>query len=275
VKGREVAWISLEGGDWTDLGLDEAHGSVSGPKAGLNALWLKRIDANVWVGWVKTPDGDSNKVNVSIYRAGSDHPAVAVFDEDQTTGQPLIGIRCGSKRWCVVAPANLATVNPIAASWCSESTHPETCRKKGWYDLQRLAKLDGSGKLVPSDSYGTVYPIVGLGNIDTFTTFKTVATARVTGADYTKVVTLPAGTTVPFVFHDGGRVEIDVKVSSQARASARLTSYDSGDFPTQSVILDVVRYPGLNPLGTARWRWSDLDEGIWVRCGAGCCQVKL
>jgi hypothetical protein len=35
-----------------------------------------------------------------------------------------------------------------------------------------------------------------------------------------------------------------------------------------------LRRLGIEIPGTVRWRWRIDDEGLWVRCGYGCCEIK-
>ena len=55
----------------------------------------------------------------------------------------------------------------------------------------------------------------------------------------------------------------------------RYTNDDNAPDSVDFVNVKVDVHPETFDLGTVRWAWEPKDEGLWVRCPAGCCRAKL
>jgi hypothetical protein len=200
----------------------------------------------------------------------ADYPAVARF-VGKTGWRPLIGVRCLAA-WCVIGPRGALVEGPAhdipGAGAVGHARHAVL----GWFDQQHLAvrntahpplhlKATTRGSIVPEDALDS-YPL------DKFRD--------------------PAPTQVARIYMDGRRTKYEsawgftrvgprnpnalslqlmpdgtwkVFVNGTHRPNLRVTRADHSGF-------------GLHTVGTARWKWSDRDEMIWVRCGEGCCSVE-
>jgi hypothetical protein len=74
----------------------------------------------------------------------------------------------------------------------------------------------------------------------------------------------------------GGKNFLYIQLTSDEEGVAQITD------PTGKVLRDnirVIRDDDVSKIGgrlvpaAARWKWSDTDEQIWVRCDVGCCMV--
>ena len=198
------------------------------------------------------------------FLAMEDVPPVARFHEGRRDGarRPFFGMKC-AEGWCMVLPANAdssrlphAGVNVDRREWAMH----------GWHDVQRVALVDHNRRPVPSSIRGSVVPVRGLRDINRpeFT------------AGYQQVATV--------VFHDDirgtkyadryhfvrGRNHVFLKRDTSSPTGWRAQVRNiSGTFE-----LPVSQHlHGRAVPGTARFRWIDTDEGLWVRCEDGCCKV--
>jgi hypothetical protein len=277
---RLVAYINFEKNKtWSQLGL------AAGPTDNdlVNRVFLQKNRGDTtYIAWVKNFKGDSTALKVFSKRQADRLQAVALFEEDLTSGEMLLGVRCGERRWCVIAPTSLSAVT-LRPTTCRNESGLETCRNRGWADQQQLAKKKSSSPdLELSPSSGTIYPVRGLGNTtdDDFTVWKKVATIRIADADYVK--------TSDLTFYMGGdkaRAEVWLLLENPTEPDpekksfkAWIKSFDANGVLRHQPIISIKRkhhaITGLVP-GMARWKWSTNDEGIWVRCGVGCCEVEF
>ncbi len=177
-----------------------------------------------------------------------------------------ISVSCPSGRCIIVEAARLS-------DWMDGATAKKACTSNsnadcvsiavGSHDEQRLAEMAG-GQLKRSKVHGVLVPSTLLDSYTKFDDFdggawKPVATARVTGGDYEKpAFTFPENTQVSISLRRVGSVwEARLFANGQEAIIPVPTPHDHGMLPPASV----------------RWKWNALDEGIWVRCGPGCCKV--
>lgn len=297
---REVAWIEVTG--VPDAGMDPPLAQ------GAARLLLQHLPAtDTWRG--RLVQG-TEITPLSVYRY--DYltvrtPSATQWDWDEVNHRQLLGVQCGHFAWCVLGTS--ATITPLRPPECpagaidaglqcgpcpgangvadTSSAATKKCAIKGWYDQQRLALPKGTdGSVMLSDVTGVIVPVRGLGQMDDANLLArepVVAGAWVTG-DYTaKGISYKAGKLYKFT--------IDLDNASEARASwtfrGQAGRYTLDGVEDQNWLKRIflgppgpkVRWlrrdhhlPGEPVPGTVRWNWRDVDEGVWVRCGGGCCE---
>ena len=228
-----------------------------------------------------------------------DIPSVARWDFDPVARQQFIGIRCdGGRAWCELGAAEGFGTSP-------DHKYPLPGKKgkrnfwiKGWYDEQRLAEWIPSSKSHrPLASVGTVVPDSLLGDWTDEDGTKPFpknswvpaaqAALRPPHAPYDSTLGLDA-ISLPKKMN---RLELChgdwttcAAASGESPEALTCGSDAATDWWARVVsskankrgrYFCVVRTPhkGVDIPGTARWRWVNEDETIWVRCAEGCCQV--
>lgn len=295
--GKLSAVIFVDG----DPGIDPSYGNLRlGP--GYHCLFLKsnaslgprfnqvRFDrarpkgvggtpfATKWIGYIvhsvnRTCISDSTKAlgGVRIAAPGmqaSDIPAVARFVVD-STGMPGVGIRC-LEAWCVIGLGENAlpsVAHPIP------SAGPEMVRRLvfGWYDDQVLAvpRPGGTVGLGPL-LRATIIPNHKLGVYTMNGHFKNqwqhVAKVRFTGVPVGKYATV-------WHFLPNQDNTIQIRWIAPYNQDSWLVRIND----TLRTELRVHWTPHTTPAflaSTARWAWKDVDEGGWIRCDIGCCEIE-
>jgi hypothetical protein len=253
--------------------------------------------ANKWIAYsVKSDDrtcrtttGTRFPLNVrEVYSSTDpkDYPPVTRFQITRKRHN-IIGVRC------------LRADAPTAPSWCELGTQagdavedpeyytdpaiPSNVQAKipAWHDYQRVGHKKWSAdwewppiaERIKPVMKGTVIPLTGIGDLDSLQ-FKT-----------------DTGLVVAYVYigdkswkkYDGmgikrGWTALRLRLNpASGRWGARYVSLATR---TASKWYHVERKdhhahfpPGVRMPGTARWRWDDKDEEIWVVCDIGCCRV--
>lgn len=196
----------------------------------------------------------------------SDLPAAARFGEAQNN-IPIFGLRCAAA-WCEFGPSNFQDRPPKHRTTPGNTLPPSRpANVKGWHDEQRLAVPRPGGGLEASTFYASVTPIANLEHTDhtNFQSFQQIATIWLSAdpppnSDYATKWHLRRGATV-----------------LEMRADATGTTWQArirGDTLSRLLVHRADHGAGAIVPGTARWRWSDQDEYIWVRCSTGCCSVR-
>ena len=241
------------------------------------------------------------------------YPAVARWDWDDnvTLGTPsatapalkhnkqYISMFC-DRDWCDVGDADLIPIQRNEVNLGS-STKDAVWEQKGRYDEQRLAV--GNPGLQPSDVKASAFPTAELESytlanyqagwqhvantvlptpLEIYRTKFNYGQGSIPGV--TNQVSLCAGwrfhclpffTALGSIFTlrcwksdgDGDPATTD----DQQIWWARITNSD-GSNQYRCVWRRV--HPGVTPPTAARWRWKKADEGLWVRCEVGCCEVE-
>jgi hypothetical protein len=198
-----------------------------------------------------------------------DYPATARWDSDGS--QHFIGVRC-LDAWCEIGTPTVGNSASYAGT--------RVTSVKGWYDEQQLSVPTWNGRLKPGGAVGTLVPDPNLESY-TFDTFRCAPDGATTPCHRTEgwvpVATMKINVNVQ---HYVDRLNLRAGTSSQI-----FMRYDphpeSGATRWQTKIVSgsVIRYyravrvdhTGIAVPGTARWRWLDDDETVWVRCAPGCC----
>ncbi len=189
-----------------------------------------------------------------------DYPAAARFGEAATSRQALIGFRC-LDGWCMVGPAGFTpTPLPVAGT-----TREDKIR--GWYDEQHLAIRKPGGTMRP----GPLARIIPYPNLDSrspayYGVWRPAA----------KIVFIdsPADTK----YADWG-----LKQGENILEMRYVATSQKWEFHIKGNGTTVPDRPWTHQLvmphldagvpGTARFRWTLADEGIWIPCGDACCHA--
>src|SRR5690606_11226794 len=224
--------------------------------------------------------------------AGENLPPVARCDWDPNGLHNYIGIKCGA-HWCEVGNRNesrrhradtMPPPRPIPNKPTpSDEKRARVVEIKGWYDEQRLAVPNQAGGLVVRSLEGTLIPHAALHDLTAtsdFTGWTPVATATLNAAsaDYKHKLNLDAG--VNFIEFCAGPMS---ECIPRGTTPSVCTSPSDGDWWARIISASgdttyncVVRrqHPGAAPPATARWRWLEDDETMWIRCPGGCCTLE-
>lgn len=222
------------------------------------------------------------------------YPPVARWGWDATNQIQYVEIAC-FPRWCEVGPEGFEASDPRVDF--SDPTASLQERRvfeiKGWYDEQRLATLSfTSGLPVPTDLVGTFIPDPALGDLSAsdFPEGTWVPAARValSGTNSAALAAYKAkfnlDPTTPGQLNEiqlcrgtqdecavSGNVASGTCPGSVQPWWARVVAVDGSELYK----CVTRRVPGsVNVPGTARWRWLADDEGGWMRCINGCCEVQ-
>jgi hypothetical protein len=205
---------------------------------------------------------------IPVDLATGDVPAAARFML-KSDGTPGIGIRC-LEAWCVVGLRQSELQRVIHSI---PGAGPEKARRLvfGWYDDQILALPNPTGGPIrPGNRLrATIIPDPGLSHYTMATDFRNgveVAKVRFEGTPVGKYSSvwhfLPRKDNTIRLKHipPYGAMNWQVMINDTIREglSARYTKHGSDAFLAS----------------TARWSWKSTDEGGWVRCDDGCCEIQ-
>lgn len=230
-------------------------------------------------------DLNVSRVKVAGFTNAADYPPVTRWDWDSAHDKQYIGVAC-DVAWCEIYDGQLTSSPPLPVS----SSDPVEVRRvrsiKGWYDQQFLATFDASGKPVPSRIMGTIVPDPNLGNLNDDSIFEQhgwvhVADISLDAPDAEKAAVQKYTNKFNFVktpITDPITLELKHKPSAPMW-EARIKRPGLAGWLTlkyKNVMRRAVgASPGTYPVpGVARWRWMKTDEGSWVRCTYGCCEMS-
>jgi hypothetical protein len=214
----------------------------------------------------------------------SDYPAVLRFGEAASTRQPLIGLPCANAT-CWIGPADAKGGPPHHRPPAHGANGLLAGLREGriqlWHDEQQLGAMNAAGQLVPTAVRAAIIPFPGLAAkpvADFDAGWVEVAWIWIDG-DPADTKYGPPTTAIPNAWgmHQqlnqlqlmrakGGTWQARVV---QANPDGTLTSVVS---PTFGV--SYAQHQGWTKPGTARFKWLPNDEGFWVPCDMGCCQVS-
>ena len=280
-------------------------------KAGVNRVYLQFVGGQ-WSGSLRDPAGVSRVLKVARQMFADTLPAVAQWGWDEPAQQQLIGVRCGLHGWCELSETT-GTITPTPVPTCPAGA-PFTCYTKGYYDDQLLAREQRghpNGPPIVSGVYGHIYPALGIVPLPQaayVNTWKHVANLTVNrlysshnyrllpGRVYKEELCIPGGSrerrdrgaacgqllsSAPASII-GQRPSAAQQPRQQPPYIARLSYTDAAGEHVVAHFwirgphdhLSGTTPPGGSIPGTARWQWNDFDEGTWVACQQGCCDLQ-
>jgi hypothetical protein len=218
-----------------------------------------------------------HRIVSSAFPTSADVPAVARFSEGRLAGNtrvPLFGLKC-AEGWCMAVPAGDDT---LPAPQAGVNAGVKGWLVHGWSDAQHLGVPNATTKVIEPSmlANASVMPDPGLGGYTITTNFDTgwvhVATVFFKGN--------PNSTAYGSKWHyRAGKNEVYIRTSTSSSTGwigeVRNVTHILG-FPVThryAVVVNRTPHNGLNIPGTARFWWYDKDEGLWIRCDEGCCQV--
>lgn len=215
-------------------------------------------------------DVEVRRVTDNAQQTADSFPTVARFGDDNS-GMPTVGVTCGLA-WCELGK-NLGGTGDYKAPKTTGKGDAQD-RIKAWHDEQAIAEqvspLPGR-PLRRSDTDASITPVRGLKDkkIAAFSTANGthVATIRLdgvrpAGAKYQAWGLLPnALTDVHIRFHDGVWGAQFVKAGDPTVP---------GDMWFQ---VKRTKHT-IQPPAVARWLWDENDEGTWIACDQGCCEIN-
>ena len=253
--------------------------------AGFNCVYLTHEDTpDRWWAKVSPPvsgvcrSGVAAKIVTSAEQFSTnaaDYPAVTRWVEGSHGGHsrvPMLGVRCGNA-WCNIGPGSANN-----STHAGEQGAGTTARwvVRGWYDEQKLS-LPASPIPAPDGPTLSIVPHDQLGSkLDSDFLNNWVEVAR---------VVVPSGATLPAKY--GGTPPNTTGFHFRTGVNVISLRHNTG-FPGDYWEVEVRNgavfkrwrkvtpepHAGWSIPGTARWKWSEQDEEIWVRCGVGCCTIQ-
>jgi len=272
---------------------------------GVNCLWLAHDPARParsgWVGYVGAAnhankcDRDSTRAReLDVLRSTPsnnihDYPPVVRFSEGtyldtlppqgpnpsapsrvlplgklrtRLVVQPLLGVKCLAGL-CEVGPKGFMppdTFPRVALARMGGAAR--ATMTKGWYDDQWLA-FDSGGRLVPRVR-AVVAPVPALDTVSTatFRSWYKVANIYLASAP-------PVGSKYEKWGLRAGDNQLQIRTTGPAWEARLLAAGDTAKVWT------LARTPHHDEAvpGTARFRWQEYDDGIWIPCDQACCQA--
>ena len=230
----------------------------------------------------------------------ADIPAVARWDFDSVNMRQYIGLRCGGQ-WCEIGNRSMTssvdyTMNPASGNererevsakigeFPSALPNIELLRQrvvevKGWYDEQRLA-LGSGATLTTTEVWGTAFPAPGLGDVtdadfaagwvlSAYVHMTAQYNGKVPFAQGVSTVSLCKGTVCGVTGLTCATTGPPVDPEQQWWAKI-----EAPDGTPMFRCINRMLHDGVIPAAAVRWRWTEFDETLWVRCTAGCCTVN-
>ena len=188
-----------------------------------------------------------------------DYPPVGRFSET-SAGQPLLGTKC-LNGWCEFGPAGFASLPPSGGNTGRED------RVRGWHDEQILEeptvagpKRGPRGVIIPAPNVNT-HPESDFEG-------RWVPVARIKIVD-------PLLTTSKY--HNGGLRQgmnfLELRKDGNDW-KARVRPNGASSWQLLPYVEPELHYDAVVP-GTARWRYTRADDGVWVPCGQRCCRAQF
>ena len=251
---------------------------------GPNCVYLAlRPGGGRWGAYVTQPDQDTrickpetNPAWLPVHRttvpvAGipglypvHDYPPVARFSETRD-GRPLLGFRCADG-WCDIGP-DAALVRAAMAG----GPPGRESILKGWHDEQVLTVRSGQGdftgvlraKITPMRNLERV-------NLEVLRSWTSMATITVASVPTT-------GKYSTWGMRPGDNVlQLRIDPVTGAGSARMISPAMAAAAPDTTELLFVGRHEHFDVgiPGTARFRWTLADDGVWVPCDQGCCKVE-
>lgn len=251
-------------------------GNNNGDSPDVYCVFLRRTDnaGQPWMGAVSKADGSTcaeptfNIVADSttpVSHADADFPDWAVRFTEGTNGFPALAVRCFNAI-CEIG-------NPRGGnSWPPSSPgRGNVGEVKTWHDHQGLATpKSGRGGGFERGTKMTLTPVLGLAGMSAqFRAPDGAQAASImvhgqvpTGSKYTNWGLIPDDST-----------QVWLKTADGTTWFMRMITPTTGSVSEwKQIDYHGPHTAGLVP-GSARWKWDPADEGVWVACDQGCCEM--
>jgi len=231
--------------------------------------------------------------------AFDDFPKAARWDWDSVNTQQYIGLKCGAA-WCEVGDFDFVSSKDRAERFGQPAAGSSVKLRrnffvKGWYDEQELAVRDGNS-VVPSGILGVIVPDSMLETYSESDFKRWQPAAEVALRVPATVDVNPYEAKYNFIhtadpINNPNRIEL-CKVQAEAEcdlSNSEIPPSCEGDSPKERWRAKITNADGavayrcikrcdltgedFQVPGTARWRWLKDDEGAWMRCLQGCCEL--
>jgi hypothetical protein len=268
-----------------------------GLRAGWNCLYMRSqgLAGVTMRGLVVQPDDEGNCRRQSSWVGRPAHrspitatspahyPPVARFVEKKNTWRVGIGVKCVA-RWCnygINAPPDVDDLAHPVGSTAS----PTYARRAvlGWHDQQHLliGAVTSSGTGGKATIRSSIVPVHNLETFRTSSHFSGITNVAeiyfpdndVAGTKYATGWGFSHSGTTPDTLALQLRAGQDPHLTSSWRVF--VNSVEKANLKVRYTNHSTIFNPNPYIPGTARWRWKDGDEAIWVRCLDGCCEVDM
>jgi hypothetical protein len=304
-SGQNCLYVFLRSGEW---GARMIHPTTPLSEAEAKEFCTRPLGAEVLSGYRLTVQRSPNIDGLGF----DDYPPVARWDWDNTTLTHYVGIKCGA-RWCEIGQPGFAPSPGLRVpAGLTTAKERRVWLVKGWYDQQYLATLPAeTADPVPTSIRGTIVPLYDLQEKNDWGLFEgkyqDVASILLEPTSSAADAAALAKYEKHFGFRDWSS-SIDVRIAlcygtlaTCAVDAAKLTDPcmkeqhgdDKPGATTEEVEANrwysritvrgdptkyqcIARYGGPEGgfiPGTVRWRWKVDDDGGWMRCLHGCCEL--
>ncbi len=274
----------------------------------------KRNDEQDWVAFLSGSYGCPEKyslqaipapgIEMAVFPASiaesdkNDIPAVARWEWSPTKKINYVGIKCGDD-WCRIGPkSNAFTVNDLEPPISQPGSEPQKklARLKGYSDYQILGEVErvnGKDTLMPTGPVGILIPTPEGASLDANKKFALAATVQLKsspkpGGKYALMNLQANANSVELCngsyteCNDNAMKEYTESIPTEFAGGAKKCESDwyarlapSGGKGAYRCATYTKHHDGADPDRiTARWAFYPNDEGMWIRCNAGCCQIK-
>jgi hypothetical protein len=250
-------------------------GNNNGASPDVYCVFLRRTDnsGQPWMGAVSKADGsqcDPPTFNIvvdsttPVSHADGDFPDWAVRFTEGTNGFPALAVRCFNAI-CEIGNPNGGNRPP------SSPGRGNVGEVKTWHDNQGLATpKTGRGGGFERGTNMTLTPVLGLAGMSAqFRAPDGAQAASImvhgpipTGSKYTNWGLIPNDST-----------QVWLKTADGTNWFMRMITPTTGNASAwKRIDYHGPHTAGLVP-GNARWKWDPADEGVWVACDQGCCEM--
>jgi hypothetical protein len=278
-KGAMVAVLEVE----PDAAMDQWYKDLDivnngGAIPDVYCVFLFKINQgeNPWKGGVSKFDGTKcadvkHKIDADVvpssYQGVDDWPGFSARFTETKAGKPALGVRCLHENqwaWCEIGNGTNQSNGNSSNAGAAQG------HNKGWHDDQILAEDCATPcKIKRSVTRASITPVPGLKGMSTEfqgTSGAHAATIYVDG---------PVPNSAKYVAMKlKGNSETEVWLRNLGGAGAWEAAFKTGTTIGGWISIPApAQHQGLMP-GTARWTWEPGDEGVWISCDQGCCEIS-
>lgn len=250
-------------------------------RRGLYCLWLARpAGAPSYRAFVRRTNNQgvcadtmpATSLSVQISDQGdvdSLYPPVARFSES-AEGKPLLGVRC-LNAWCEIGEPPYTLRNPLPVTM-GAATSDYRARIKGWHDEQILSTRNPANRrtFIPTSAPALRAALVPRPGVEWLSTADFSTGWKDVGDLYLEQDP-PAGSKYARWGLKMGKNAVALRFHNSAW-SVRLISASDGMHFWRLTQRDF--HPDAAIPGTARFRWTIGDDGLWLPCGMSCCHME-